>query len=90
MLDLSTIYSVHCKPANISVALVNSNGISEYSTSTEMCISGMLSVNVCMPIVHVCILWHFMNQLVSDSVHFSSYTITYPLATIKIFTHSKP
>ncbi|XP_065897512.1 uncharacterized protein [Dysidea avara] len=39
MLDLSTIYSVHCKPANISVALVNSNGISEYSTSTEMCIS---------------------------------------------------
>ena len=54
MLDLSTIYSSHCKPANISVALVNSNGISKYSTSTEMCISGMLDVNVCIPVAHVC------------------------------------
>ncbi|XP_065897024.1 uncharacterized protein [Dysidea avara] len=36
-----TQYSAHCKSANISVAVVNSEGISEYSSSTEMCITAL-------------------------------------------------
>lgn len=38
--DLSH-YAHHCKLANVSVAVVNSNGVSEYSSPTEMCISAI-------------------------------------------------
>jgi len=39
-----TQYSAHCKSANISVAVVTSDGISEYSSLKKMCITGMCMV----------------------------------------------